>query len=86
MAKLGRLNKIQKLAARAYGDGDFSHVKTTEESQDVGDGLFSFIMRELADDGGPMDGETALNRMHGARRDIDSVISALEQEFPGFRD
>lgn len=72
------LNEFQRTAAKCYGDGDFAHCADLAEAQEVGDGLFSFIMRELANDGSaPMDAETARGRMRSAIRDIEHVLQAI---------
>lgn len=66
------LNKFQLAAAKVYGGGDFSHVENLDETKDVGDGLFSFLMSEMSDK--DMDIETALYRLRRAIDDIEEVI------------
>lgn len=84
MAKAKRkpapLNLYQRAAKAVYGGGDYRHHKTMAETQgaNVDDGLYSFIMRELADDGG-MDKETATQYMRAAISDIEIVLAALNR-------
>lgn len=66
------LNKFQRAAAKVYGGGDFSHVQNLDETKDVGDGLFSFLMSEISDK--DIDIETVLNRLGRAIADIEDVI------------
>lgn len=79
--KRGKLNPIQTAAKNVYGGGDYAHHETMADAQDAlnGDGLYTFIMRELADDGGPMTTETAIQRMESAQADIQTVIDAINK-------
>lgn len=71
------LNKFQKAAAANYADGDFAHITSIEDASTVGDTLFLFIMRELADDGEPMTQAEAQRRMARAMDDIGDVEMAV---------
>ena len=52
--------------------------KTNEADwQDVGDSLFSFIVRELSDD--DMDINTAIQRMETVRAEVEAVLHALKE-------
>lgn len=75
--KTQNLNRFQKAVAQHYGQGDFSYVETLSESQGVGDGLFSFLMRELADDGEPMTHDVASRRMAVVIGDVQTVADNL---------
>jgi hypothetical protein len=82
-----KLNPFQVAAAKAYGGGDYSYIADESnydaamaQSADVGDTLFTFIMRELANDPGDvMESETARQRMESAIRDVQTVIDALPE-------
>lgn len=69
------LNEFQLVAREAYAQGDFSH---TDEIFDVGDGLYTAIMVELSDNEDCENLETAIQRLEAMRRDIDTVLEALD--------
>lgn len=73
------LNPHQRIVAKVYGMGDYSHLKRYEECSDVGDGLFTFIIRELSDCTGKGGRDTAIQRMYSAIADIEVVLAALEK-------
>ena len=79
------LNAFQIAAAKKYGGGDYAYmidIKTFREAkaayEGVGDTLFTFIMRELEDDGEPMDDTTSSQRMRTAMREVEEVVEAIE--------
>lgn len=76
-----KFNAYQIAAKTVYGGGDYANIKTMAETnlETSGDGLFGFIMRELRDDGGPMDLALALQRMRSAQSDIEAVIAEIQK-------
>lgn len=46
---VSEFNEAQKIALATYGEGDYAHITSLDECKDVGDGLFTFLMIELAD-------------------------------------
>lgn len=64
------LNDFQKVAANVYGDGDYAHITEPEHSEDVGDTLFTFVIRELGDDGAAMTLAEALSRLDSAAEEL----------------
>lgn len=82
-----RLNPYQHAVAKTYGGGDYAYVAEMDELsnsalRNCGDTLFEFLMRELADDGGPMDADTAIRRLNRALEDIREAISAIGHDVP----
>ena len=78
----GKLNPFQRVVANKYACGDFSYCETLSDTQDVGDGLFSFLMRELNDDdddGEPMDASTANQRLQSAIDDLSAAANAVQE-------
>jgi len=75
-----RLNHAQMIARRTYAGGEFQN-EVLDPTFDVGDTLFTFIMRELADDDckGSTDGlDEAIRRMSAAMKQIEDVIHAMD--------
>jgi hypothetical protein len=74
-----KFNEFQRVAIRAYADGDLAYLLDGDgtDTQDVGDGLFTFILRELGDD--DMDIDLAIQRMNTVRDDINTVLQALSR-------
>jgi len=72
-----KFNEFQRVAIRAYADGDLAYLLDGDgtDTQDIGDGLFTFILRELGDD--DMDIDLAIQRMNTVRDDINTVLQAL---------
>lgn len=75
----GKLNQFQRVVADKYACGDFAFCETLSDTQDVGDGLFSFLMRELNDDGEPMDASTANQRLQSAIDDLSAAANAVQE-------
>lgn len=67
------MNPFQRKAAEVYAGGEFAHVTDPEER--VGDTLFTFVMRELAD---ATTLAEAIRMLETAERDIREVREALE--------
>jgi hypothetical protein len=74
------LNEFQKMASKVYGGGDFAHVESMDEVNEAGDTLFRFIMIELGEGEDCDSIDTALSRMRMARDDVESVLTALQDE------
>lgn len=79
------LNSFQIAVSKEYASGDFSHiseVKSASEFEafldDCGDGLFVFLMNELATSEDCDTQETALNRLRNAMADIATAIDQVE--------
>ncbi len=70
------LNKFQMMVKDVYAGGEYSHVKSREdyESDDIGDGLFKFIMAELAD----LEPNENGNMNHAVMRMTRACIQILE--------
>jgi hypothetical protein len=73
-----KFNEFQKTAINAYPN-DVKHLLEDDEvdtqNVSVGDGLLTFIIRELGGDG--MDINTAIERMETVRADVEAVLHAL---------
>jgi len=73
------LTPAQIVCKDTYSVGHFSHVATDEMAQDedLGDGLFTFLMRELGKEGECEDMEEAVQRMDNVVNDVTEVRQAL---------
>lgn len=67
---MSNLNEWQIAVARVYGGGDYAHHKTLEETQEVGDGLYTFIQRELSAEEDCENAGRALLRLDTAIADL----------------
>jgi hypothetical protein len=76
---MGKLSKLQKLTAQLYGGGDYAHHETTEETQDVGDGLYTFLQRELDPAEGCKSAAVAIHRINSAIYDLNLIKAAIIQ-------
>ena len=47
--KAQQLTPLQAQVAAHYQGGEFSHIKTQDDAQNVGDGLFTFCINEAGD-------------------------------------
>jgi hypothetical protein len=76
------MNSYQAAIARVYGLGDFNDFpeRSTwrEDLDDCGDGLFRFLMVELADSEDCDSKQEVLDRLNNAVRDITDAITAVE--------
>jgi hypothetical protein len=80
------VNIFQKAVAKTYGGGDYAYMadlparEAPEHYNDCGDTLFTFLMRELADEGekSPMDQETAVQRLQSAMSDLNHATGEVE--------
>ena len=75
------LNRAQIICKASYCAGEFdSHeIASTEDAQEIGDGLFSFLMRELADSEDCSGLDEACNRMRRIVAEVQDVYSALTE-------
>lgn len=73
------MNKFQKLLVKHYENGEFKHVETQAGADNVGDGLFSFLFRELSDKEHCDCWEDALGRLHTTKSQLDSLACAMRQ-------
>lgn len=44
-----RLTPLQAMVATHYQGGEFDHIETQDDAQNVGDGLFTFCINEAGD-------------------------------------
>jgi NTP pyrophosphatase (non-canonical NTP hydrolase) len=72
------LTKFQRLVAETYEGGEFSWVRTEEGSENVGDGLFSFLIREAGQAGKSPD--ELLRMMRKAEEEVREVADAVEKK------
>lgn len=71
-------NPYQKAVLRIYEEGEYADMTTMDEVEQAGDGLFTFIMRELGED---CDSQAeAERRIEVAINQLDEVFDRLEQE------
>lgn len=77
MAKKTPLNEWQKLVAQVYGGGDYAHHETLEETQDIGDGLYTFLQRDLDASEDCTEIKYAIRRVRGAIADLQVIEAAL---------
>ena len=72
-----KLTPLQAQVAAHYQGGEFDHIETQDDAQDVGDGLFTFCINEAGDasDKGELIGmlNRAVNQLH-------SLVGELETE------
>ena len=73
------LNKPQQIAVETYIGGEFGHVSTVEEAENVGDTLFLFIMRELSDEEDCDSIDEAIQRLERSQADIQKVLDGLRE-------
>ncbi|WP_414463335.1 hypothetical protein [Hyphomicrobium sp. DY-1] len=75
------MNKWQAAVCATYGGGDYRHLRRSprwkDALDDVGDGLFRFLMIELSSGEDCTDAATALRRLASAQADIDTAIAAV---------
>jgi hypothetical protein len=71
------LNDAQRVAVRAYDGGEHCRCESPEDAEDVGDTLFSFIIRELSEREDCDSFDEAVRRLEVARQQLDEVIEAL---------
>lgn len=70
-------DNLQVEAAQAYCSGDYNYMRH-ESELDVGDSLFTFIIREISD--ARNDRDEAVSMLRNAVDQVEDVIHALEHE------
>jgi hypothetical protein len=74
------LNRYQQIVVDGYADGEFAQVSTLAESEQVGDGLFSFLLRELSDSEDCDSMESAIQRLEVVIKEANACLFLLEVE------
>ena len=72
-----RLTPLQAQVAAHYQGGEFGHIETQDDAQNVGDGLFTFCINEAGDAG---DKPELINMLNHAIHQLRSLVSELETE------
>ena len=75
-----KLNYMQKVVLRDYGDGDYAYLIDEGEIQDhrtLGDSLLSFMLVELSNDEDCQDIDEGLNRLLRGHKDLTVAMQAL---------
>ena len=72
-----RLTPLQAMVATHYQDGEFDHIETQDDAQNVGDGLFTFCVNEAGDAG---DKAEFINMLNRAIEQLRSLVGELETE------
>lgn len=70
-----RLTPLQAMVAAHYQGGEFGHIETQDDAQNVGDGLFTFCINEAGDAGNKPELISMLNR---AIEQLRSLVGELE--------
>ena len=72
-----QLTPLQTLVATHYQGGEFDHIESQHDAQDVGDGLFTFCINEAGDAG---DKPELINMLNRAIEQLRSLVGELETE------
>lgn len=72
-----RLTPLQAMVVTHYQGGEFDHIETQRDAQDVGDGLFTFCINEAGDAG---DKTELINMLNRAIEQLRSLVGELETE------
>lgn len=70
-----QLTPLQAQVAAHYQGGEFGHIETQDDAQNVGDGLFTFCVNEAGDAG---DKAEFINMMNHAIEQLRSLVGELE--------
>ena len=70
-----RLTPLQAMVATHYEGGEFNHIESRHDAQDVGDGLFTFCINEAGDAG---DKSELVNMLNHAIYQLRSLVNELE--------
>ena len=70
-----RLTPLQAMVATHYQGGEFDHIETQDDAQNVGDGLFTFCVNEAGDAG---DKAEFINMLNRAIEQLRSLVGELE--------
>lgn len=71
-----RLTPLQAQVAAHYQGGEFGHIETQDDAQNVGDGLFTFCVNEAGDAG---DKAEFISMMNRAIEQLRSLVGELEE-------
>ena len=71
------LTLLQAQVAAHYQGGEFDHIESQHDAQNVGDGLFTFCINEAGDAG---DKPELINMLNRAIDQLRSLVSELETE------
>lgn len=74
------LNRYQQMIVDGYAGGEFAQVSSLAESEQVGDGLFSFLIRELADSEDCDSLESAIQRLSVVIEEVNTCLFLLQAE------
>ena len=69
------LTPLQAQVAAHYQGGEFGHIETQGDAQNVGDGLFTFCINEAGDAG---DKPELINMLNHAIHQLRSLVGELE--------
>ena len=72
-----QLTPLQAQVAAHYQGGEFDHIESQHDAQDVGDGLFTFCINEAGDAG---DKSELINMLNRAIEQLRSLVGELETE------
>ena len=72
-----KLTPLQAMVATHYQGGEFSHIETQDDAQDVGDGLFTFCINEAGD---ASDKSELIGMLNRAIDQMRSLVGELEAE------
>ena len=72
-----RLSLLQTHVAAHYEGGEFSHIETQDDAQNVGDGLFTFCINEAGD---ASDRTELIDMLNCAIDQLRSLVGELETE------
>jgi len=67
------MNRYQQQASESYADGEYQGI----EPEQLGDGLFTFVMSELSEREDCDCIEAAISRMEMAAHEIEQVLDGL---------
>jgi hypothetical protein len=72
------INVYQDLLIHSYEGGEFNHVASITQAENVGDSLFAYLFKELSDREDCDDIDCAIIRMQEAMRQIDMMLLVLQ--------
>ena len=72
-----RLTPLQAQVAAHYQGGEFGHIESQHDAQNIGDGLFTFCINEAGDAG---DKPELVNMLNRAIEQLRSLVGELETE------
>ena len=78
-----QLTSLQAQVAAHYQGGEFGHIETQDDAQNVGDGLFTFCINEAGDAG---DKAEFINMLNRAIDQLRSLVGELRETAKHHRD